>query len=93
MTMTNFVTQVCRSMNLLSIGTIRKYLDRDATETIIHALVTSRLDYNSALLAGLPDVQVQQDTAVRIVTNTPKMESVVPSMQDMHWLPVKKRIL
>ena len=100
MTMANHVTQVCRSMNLhlRSVGRIRKYLNRDATETIIHALVTSRLDCNNALLAGLPDVQVDrlqrlQNTAARIVTKTPKTESVVPSMQDMHWLPVKRRIL
>ena len=40
MTMANHVTHVSRSMNLHlhSIGRIRKYLDRNSTETIIHAL-------------------------------------------------------
>ena len=100
MTMTNHITHVCRLMNLhlRSIGRIRKYLDRDSTETIIHALVTSRLDCNNALLAGLPDVQVDrlqrlQNTAVRIATKTPKTESVERYMKAMNWLPVKKRIL
>ena len=100
MTMANHITHVCRSMNLhlRSIGRIRKYLDRNATETILHALVTSRLDCNNALLAGLPDVQVDrlqrlQNTAARIATKTPKTESVECSMRAMHWLPVRKRIL
>ena len=100
MTIANHIAHVWRSMNrhLRSIERIRKYLDRNSIETILHALVTSRLDCNNALLAGLPDVQVDrfqrlQNTAARIATKTPKTESVECSMQAMHWLPVRKRIL
>ena len=67
--------QACELMNhhLPSIGRIGKA--RDTTKAIIHALVTSRLDFNNALLAGLPDVQVDrlnrlQNTAMRIITKT-----------------------
>ena len=98
--MSNHITQVCRSMNLhfRSIGRIRRYLDKDSTETIVHALVTSRLDCNNALLAGLPDTQVKrlqrlQNTAVRITTKTPKRMSVETARQGLHWLPVKRRIV
>ena len=100
MTMSNHITQVCRSMNLhlRSIGRIRRYLDQDSTETIVHALVTSRLDCNNVLLAGLPDIQVKrlqrlQNTAVRITTKTLKRMSVETARQGLHWLPVKRRIV
>ena len=33
---------------------IRKYLTRQSTETLVHAFVTSRLDYCNGILYGLP---------------------------------------
>ena len=36
------------------ISGIRKYLTRDATEIVIHAFVTSKLDYCDSLYHGLP---------------------------------------
>jgi hypothetical protein len=35
-------------------GRIRRYLDVDSSKKLVHALVVSRLDYNNALLFGLP---------------------------------------
>ena len=44
--------------HLRNIGKIGKHLDESSTETLIHAFVTSELDYCNALLNGLPKYQI-----------------------------------
>ena len=51
------------------------HLDRESIEAIIHAFVTTNLDYCNAILYGLPEVllnrlQLVQNRAARIVTFT-----------------------
>ena len=74
MNMDMHITTVCRSayMHLRNIGMIRKYLNQKATESLVHAFVSSRLDNGNALLVGLPNkkitkLQLIQNTAARIV--------------------------
>ena len=69
------VKQVCRSsfFHLRNISRIRKYLTRNSVEVLIHAFVTSKLDYCNSLLYGLPkslfqNLQSVQNSATRIVT-------------------------
>jgi hypothetical protein len=69
----------------------------EAAVTLIHAHVTSRLDYCNALLYGLPDkllykVKKAQNAAARVVTGTYKFEHITPVLNNLHWLPVKFRI-
>ena len=45
---------------LYNIRRIRKYLSRRSTETIIHAFVSSRVDYCNSLLYGLPAYQLNK---------------------------------
>jgi hypothetical protein len=83
--------------HLRNIGKIRKYLSPDSTSKVVHALISSRLDYNNALFFGLPDFQIQklqriQNTAARIVTRTSKFDHITPHLQKLHWLPVEYRI-
>ena len=56
MTMSQHVNAVCRSAyyHLRSIGQIRKCLTTDATKSLVHGLVTSRIDYCNALINGIP---------------------------------------
>ncbi len=61
------------------------------------ALVISRLDYCSALLAALPSntikpLQMNQNAAARLVFNEPKRAHVTPLFISLHWLPVVARI-
>ena len=77
---------------------IRTYLDRESTEAIIHAFVTTNLDYCNAILYGLPKVllkrlQLVQNRAACIVTFTKKYEHITPSLIDLDWLPVEYRII
>ena len=83
--------------HVTNISKIRKYLDRESTEAIIHAFVTTNLDYCNAILYGLPKVvlnrlQLVRDRAARIVAFTKKYEHITPSLIDLHWLPVLYRI-
>ena len=93
--MEDHIKKICKSchFHLINISKIRSYLDRDSTEAIIHAFVTTNLDYCNAILYGLPKVllsllQLVQNGAARIVTFTKKYEHITPSLMALHWLPV-----
>ena len=65
---------------------------------MVHAYVTSKLDGNNALLAGIPSVlisQIQrvQNAAVKVVTKTRKHDHVTPLLAKLYWLPIKDCIL
>lgn len=57
LTMTNHVNSICRSASfaIRKIGTckLRRYLDQENAEKLVHAFVTSRLDSCNAILYGL----------------------------------------
>ena len=84
-------------LRLHNIRRIRKYLDRDSTEKLIHTFITSRLDYCNALLCGLPSnaiakLQRVQNAAVRVLLRVPRYCHISPLLRDLHWLPVEFRI-
>ena len=94
------ISSVCRSTlyHLRSIGSIRYLITQEAAAQLVHSLVTSRLDYCNSLLYGLPDsllsrLQRVQNVAARIVTRAKKFDHMQPILRDLHWLPVKYRIV
>ncbi len=99
MDMAKQVNQVCKSVyyNIRQIGKIRRHLNSVTCATVVHALVTSRLDYNNGLLVGLPDkmlsrLQLAQNCAARLVKGVRKHDHITPVLRSLHWLPVKQRI-
>lgn len=69
----------------------------DATKTLVHAYVTSRLDYCNSLLYGISrelinKLQKVQNAAARLVTGTRKFEHITPVLKELHWLPIEERI-
>ena len=58
--MEDHIKKICKTyhFHLTTISEIRSYLDRESTEAIIHAFVTTnfKLDYCNAILYGLPKV-------------------------------------
>lgn len=82
---------------LYNLRRIRKYLDKDSAETIVHALVTTKLDYCNGLLFGLPECQIAklqkiQNACARLVCNAPKFCHITPLLYSLHWLPIAQRI-
>lgn len=77
------------------ISKLKSVLSYNDLEKVIHAFITSRLDYCSYL--GLPlklvaRLQMVQNAAARLLTNTKKYEHITPVLASLHWLPVQSRI-
>ena len=82
---------------LRNIAKIRKFLSYRQCEVLIHAFISSKLDYCNALLSGLQKSQVKrlqyvQNSAARLLTSTGRYEHVTPVLRSLHWLPVSARI-
>ena len=93
------ITKACQNAyyHLHNIRRIRKFLSQEATCTIIHAFITSQIDYCNSLMNGLPEnlinkLQRVQNTAARLVFNLRKYDRITPALVTLHWLPVKYRI-
>ena len=69
---------------------IRRFLSFDSTKALVHALITSRVDYCNSLLYGLPATQLNKiqrvlNAAARLVCRSPRYCHIIP-------LPVNLRI-
>lgn len=83
--------------HLRNISKIRHVLSQKDAEKLVHAFVTSRLDYCNSLLSGssrksLKTLQLVQNAAARVLTRTKRREHISPILASLHWLPVKSRI-
>ena len=100
-----YMTMECQVKSLVrasyaairNISRLRPYLDKSSTEKLVHAYISSRLDYCNSMLYGIPDnllchLQRLQNTAARIVTRTKKHQHITPVLYSLHWLPVRQRI-
>ncbi len=93
------VSSICKAafFNLKNISKLRPMLSMSNAEMLIHAFMTSRLDYCNALLGGcsarlINKLQMVQNTAARVLTRTRKYDHISPVMSALHWLPIKHRI-
>ena len=99
LSMEQHVNVTCKTAfyHLRNIARVRKYLDKSTTEKVVHAFVSSRLDYCNSLLYGISSelisrLQRVQNMAARIITGTKKYDHITPVLHSLHWLPIKKRI-
>jgi hypothetical protein len=93
------VRSICKRafFHLHRISRIRKYLTHSAVRQLVHAFVTSQLDYGNSLLAGLPEFRLDrlqrvQNAAARMITGSRKFDPITPHLVTLHWLPVRQRI-
>ena len=87
----------CCYLRLRNIRYIRQFLTVSAAKTLVHSLVTSRLDYCNSSLFGiskklLSKLQKVQNCAARLVLNAPYSENSEYCLKQLHWLPIKFRI-
>jgi len=59
--------------------------------------MSSRLDYCNSVLYGVTDNLIQrlqfvQNAAARLITRTGRCEHISPVLQELHWLPVRRRV-
>ena len=94
------ISNICRStyFHIQNIGAIGDLLTPSAAAQLVYSLVTSRVDYCSALLLGVPDYKIKRlqsmhNIATRIVARPPHDHDIDEVLRSLHWLPVKSRIL
>ena len=99
LTMSSHISKLCSVAfyHLCNIRRIRKYLSQETAGTLVHAFITSRIDYCNSLLYGLPSNQLAKiqrvlNASARLVCNAPRFCHITPIMRDLHWLPIRARI-
>ena len=95
------VSNACRGayFHLFRIAKIRKCLNTAACKTLVHSLVTSRIDYGKQVLYGISDrllhrLDMVQRSAARVVLRIRHgdRQSMTAALKQLHWLPVKWRV-
>ena len=77
--------------HLRNIMKIRNILSLQDAEKLVHAFVTSRLDYCNSLLSGCSNksvrtLQLIQNAAAPVLTGTRKRDHITPVLASLHWL-------
>ena len=89
--------KVCND-HLRNIAFIRKYLNEGTLKILIQYHEISRLDYCNSIYYRLPNIllkklQNMQNRAARLTKKILLHEKVTPTLIELHWLPMKARIL
>ena len=76
---------------------VKPFLSFVDFEKVIHAFITTRLDYCNALYFGVSQsclhrLQLIQNAAARLLTGTRRFDHISPVLASLHWLPVHFRI-
>ena len=92
------VNSLCKTAfyHLRNLATIRRFLSHKYTEILIHAFVTSRIDYSDCnSLTWPPSVSVAKapicSKCCFSSTHVLKYDHISPILKELHWLPVKSR--
>ena len=100
MTFSDQIKDVCSSvfMNIKNISRIKSFLTIKEKTILVCAFVLSKLDYCNSLYCGIDSsliskLQYTQNCAARLIYQRRKYDHVTDIFIDLHWLPVKKRIL
>ncbi len=93
------VSSICKTafLHLKNASKLRPMLSMSNAEILIHAFMTSRLDYCNTLLVGcyaclINKLQMIQNAAARVLTRTRSMNTLVRLCQHCTGLPFKHRI-
>ena len=85
--------------HLKNVSKIKRYLSQEDTERLVHALISSKLDYCNSIVYGVnvsesSKLQAIQNRAARVVLGISPYTSVTDDMlYDLHWLKVDQRII
>ena len=86
------------NFSLRNIAFIKKYVDDDSLKILVHNYIVTRLDYCNSLYYELPAYQLKKlqlvfNKAARLIVGVFPRERITPVHIDLHWLPIKARIM
>ncbi len=95
----NHISHVTKTVffHLRNITKLRNMLTVSDAEKLVHAFMTSRLDYCNALLGGCPASSINKlpivhNAVARVLSRSRKYDHITPILQSLHWLPIMFRI-
>ncbi len=95
----NHISYVTKTafFHLRNIAKLRNMLSVSDADKLVHAFMTSRLDYCKAMLGGCPvssmkKLQIVQNAVARVLKRSRKYDHITSIIQSLHWLPIKFRI-
>ena len=82
---------------LKDVGRVRKCLQRNHIEKVLHAVISSRLDYCNSLFMNMSKqnlykLQKVQNAAARLILGKRRRDSATLALKELHWLNVDARI-
>ena len=93
------INHVCKSSfyALYCIGKLRTLLDDTCIEKLVHAFISSRLDYCNSILYGCPSYEIQklqsvQNAAARILPIVRNMIILLPFLRNYTGFLLKKEL-
>ena len=94
------INSICsQSYKLLrNLSSIRKFLSSDDLRMLVQSIIVSRIDNCNSLLYGvlsrnLDKLQKLQNACARVIYGKKKREHVTPLLHELHWLPIRQRIV
>ena len=84
--------------NLRKISSFRNCMSKSNLESLVHAFISSQLDYCNILYVNLPKKQLNklqklQNSAIRLVYGVRARHPVSALFSELHWLNVEQRIM
>ena len=99
----SFKTQIQHTVcmanyHMKNLSFVKKYLDENQMLMLIHNHVISKLDYCNSLYYGVPNyllrkLQLVMNRAARLIKGLSWRDRITPALIDLHWLPIKARIV
>jgi len=88
------------TLSLRRLRLVRRSLDSESAATLVHAFVTSRIDYCNVMLAGTPKTMTDKlqrilNAAARVVSGTRKFDRGLSAVRhsELHWLDIPEWIV
>ena len=77
---------------------LRNLLTFKFTAQLVHALITTRLDFCNSILYNLPKNKIErlqriQNKAARMLKCSPCRNHITPVLRELHWLRISDRII
>lgn len=81
-----------------NVSTVRKYLSVDHIRTLINCMIVAKIDSCNSLLFGVSSYELGrlqrfQNSCARLIYGKHKYDHVTNLFHELHWLPVKSRII